>query len=74
MKDWGIDKLNRMIQVLDKGIELKGYKYLNHNLAIRNWEKREKDKHITKSLIQQRYEEAKEKDRLEESGEIYEPF
>ena len=26
-----------MIKELDEGIALKGYKYLNHNLAIRKW-------------------------------------
>ncbi|MCP3686291.1 MAG: hypothetical protein GY861_26910 [bacterium] len=35
--DWGQDKLDEMIRVLDEGIELKGYKYKNHNLAIRKW-------------------------------------
>lgn len=36
--DYGDDKLKRMIKNLDEGIELKGYKYKNHNLALRKWE------------------------------------
>ena len=37
--DFGNIKLLDLIKLLDEGIELKGYKYKNHNLAIRNWEK-----------------------------------
>ena len=39
--EWGKDELERMISVLDEGIELKGYKYKNHKLALINWRKRE---------------------------------
>lgn len=34
----------KMITNLDEGIEMKGYVYKNHNLAIRNWAKRDKPK------------------------------
>lgn len=40
--EWGPGETARMITVLDEGIQLKGYKYRDHNLALRNWEKREK--------------------------------
>lgn len=42
LQKWGQRKLDHMIQKLDEGIEMKGYKYKNHNLAIQNWEKRDK--------------------------------
>jgi len=41
LKKWGKKKLEHMIKVLDEGIEMKGYKYKNHNLAIQNWAKKE---------------------------------
>jgi hypothetical protein len=31
-----------MIKELDEGIERKGYKYKNHNLALRKWKSNEK--------------------------------
>ena len=40
-KKWGQKKLDYMIKILDEGIELKGYKYKNHNLAIQKWAKKE---------------------------------
>lgn len=43
LKKWGQVKLDHMIKVLDEGIEMKGYKYKNHNLAIQNWAKRQGD-------------------------------
>jgi len=39
--DWGEPELRRMIAILDEGIEMRGYKYKNHNLAIQAWKKRE---------------------------------
>ena len=39
--DWGEEETERMIKRLDEGIELKGYKYNSHNLALRKWRKRE---------------------------------
>jgi len=43
LKKWGKKKLQFMIKRLDEGIEMKGYSYKNHNLAIQNWEKRQTD-------------------------------
>jgi len=43
LKKCGKFKLNFMIKRLDEGIEMKGYSYKNHNLAIQNWEKRQTD-------------------------------
>ena len=37
--DFGETKTKALIKMLDEGIEMKGYKYKNHNLAIRKWEK-----------------------------------
>jgi hypothetical protein len=34
---WGQKKLDYMIKQLDEGIEMKGYSYKNHNLAIQKW-------------------------------------
>lgn len=39
LTDWGKEKLEHMIQVLDEGIEAKGYKYKNFALALRTWDK-----------------------------------
>jgi len=39
--EWGESETLRMIKTLDEGIETKGYKYKNHNLAIRNWKRNE---------------------------------
>lgn len=51
--EWGTEELNRMIRILDEGIETKGYKYKNHNLALRKWKANEKnapDKPKTKQV------------------------
>ena len=39
--EWGAEELNRWIRTMDEGIELKGYKYKNHALALRNWRRKE---------------------------------
>lgn len=36
-KDYGEDTAKRCITYLDESIEMKGYKYKSHNLAIRKW-------------------------------------
>jgi hypothetical protein len=36
------DGLGSMIDVFSEGLEMKGYKYKNHNLAIRNWAKNQR--------------------------------
>ena len=65
--DWGQDRLNEMIRVLDEGIEQKGYKYKNHNLTIRKWEKNQTDKKNNGDLLAERYADAQERDRLKGS-------
>lgn len=42
-EEWGEPELLRMIKELDEGIEIKGYKYKNHNLALRRWKSNEKN-------------------------------
>ena len=42
-EEWGEPELLRMIKILDEGIEIKGYKYKNHNLALRKWKSNEKN-------------------------------
>ena len=42
-EEWGEPELLRMIKTLDEGIETKGYKYKNHNLALRKWKSNEKN-------------------------------
>lgn len=39
--DYGEDLISEYIQKLDEGIQLKGYKYKDYNLALRNWIKRD---------------------------------
>ena len=41
LSEWGQSELSRMIKQLDEGIEKKGYRYKNHNLAIRDWKRNE---------------------------------
>ena len=43
-EEWGEPELLRMIKELDEGIEVKGYKYKNHNLALRKWKENEKNR------------------------------
>jgi predicted phage replisome organizer len=38
--EFGTEDLKEMIKELDEGIELKGYKYKNFNLALRKWKKK----------------------------------
>jgi len=42
--EWGIEVLLHEIKNMDEGIEMKGYKYKNHNLALRKWHKNEHGK------------------------------
>ena len=37
LRDFGESKARSLIKLLDEGIELKGYKYKNFNLALRKW-------------------------------------
>ena len=46
LEDWGISELERMIKKFDENIQMKGYKYKDHNLAIRKWQRNDKDKPI----------------------------
>ena len=52
-EEWGEPELLRMIKELDEGIEVKGYKYKNHNLAIRDWKKNSKGTPIPKPKAQE---------------------
>ena len=36
-KDYGEADTQKAIKLLDEAIEMKGYKYKSHNLAIRKW-------------------------------------
>lgn len=49
-EEWGEQELLRMIKILDEGIETKGYKYKNHNLALRKWKTNEKNVGYSKQL------------------------
>lgn len=49
-EEWGVQELLRMIKILDEGIETKGYKYKNHNLALRKWKANEKKGGYSKPL------------------------
>ena len=42
-EEWGEPEVLRMIKILDEGIETKGYKYKNHNLALRKWKTNERN-------------------------------
>jgi predicted phage replisome organizer len=42
--EWGECELLRMINVLDEGIEAKGYKYKNYYITIKNWKKNDDEK------------------------------
>jgi len=48
LDEWGKLELDEMIRLLDEGIQLKGYKYSDHNLAIRKWHKKEFTKQTPK--------------------------
>lgn len=38
--EFGVEKRDDMIKDLDEGIQMKGYKYTDHNLAMRKWNKK----------------------------------
>ena len=40
-EEWGISERDRMINVLSEGKKMKGYKYLDDNLAMRKWKAKE---------------------------------
>ena len=42
--EWGESELLRMIKILDEGIQTKGYKYKDFNLALRKWKANEQEK------------------------------
>lgn len=44
IEDLGEQEAMRWINVLSEGLELKGYKYKSHNLAIRKWRSNEQNK------------------------------
>ena len=47
-KDFGEEKTQRAIKYLDEAIEMKGYKYKSHYLAMRKWVFEALDKNIVK--------------------------
>jgi hypothetical protein len=49
-EEWGEQEVLRTIKILDEGIEMKGYKYKNHNLALRKWKANEKKGGYSKPL------------------------
>lgn len=53
--EWGETETERMITLLDEGIEEKGYKYKNFYLALKKWKSNEKklDNHFNKSVYGQ---------------------
>ena len=44
LDEWGESETERMIKMLDEGIEMKGYKYKSHNLVMRKWRERDSKK------------------------------
>jgi len=45
--EWGESELLRMVKIMDEGIEMKGYRYKSHLLALKNWKERESPKKLT---------------------------
>lgn len=58
LDEWGEEELKRQIVKLDEGIQMKGYKYKDHNLTIRSWKKNEK----------QSYQKPEKKDNFKRGG------
>ena len=46
IKDLWQEKFDSYIKTLDEWIEMKWYKYKNHNLAMRNWIRRDEEKKV----------------------------
>lgn len=59
IEDYWQVTFDNYIKILDEWIEMKWYKYKNHNLAIRNWINRDKEKWIVISSISNDYEKQK---------------
>jgi len=59
IEDYWESIFNDYIKILDEWIEMKWYKYKNHNLAIRNWIKRDKWESSVTSWISNDYEKQK---------------
>jgi len=53
--DYGEKRHLQLIEDLDRGIQLKGYKYKDHNLAIRTWNPINKEKEQTAKEIASEY-------------------
>ena len=47
-EEWGEKELERMIKILDEGIETKGYRYKNHYLALKKWKEKDRGSPIQK--------------------------
>lgn len=59
IEDYSESTFNKYIKILDEWIEMKWYKYKNHNLAIRNWINRDKEKWVVVSDVSNDYEKQK---------------
>jgi len=51
--DYDVDRRALMIQSLDEGIQNKGYKFLDHNLTLRTWARKDGHKPRAKAEIHQ---------------------
>ena len=60
IEDYWEDLFNKYIQILDEWIQLKWYKYKDHNLAMRKWIKKDNEKHNTQTVSNE-YEKEKAK-------------
>lgn len=62
--EYGVDKTQKAIIYLDEAIEMKGYKYKNHNLALRKWVfdalKEKRNKNQTRQSTTDFYDDMKE--------------
>jgi len=59
LKDYWKSTLDKYMQILDEWIEMKWYKYKNHNLALRSWIKRDKDSWVVVAEVSNDYEKQK---------------
>lgn len=62
---FGVEKCLKLVKMLDEGIELKGYKYKNHYLAIINWEKRDREKNT--KFISNVYDKARKLEKIQQA-------
>lgn len=63
LEEWGEPTLNTMIKKLDEGVQLKGYKYNDFNLALRKWYNKDHPNKITPEK-KEALDKEKENDRV----------